>query len=82
MNFNPPANVYRVGSKSNLHGTGNIMSMKSNHTIASNCGESVHNVAESEYVNSAILAFNGEINGASVDPAFIIETRKKLIDCW
>jgi HTH-type transcriptional regulator/antitoxin MqsA len=25
-----------------------------------------------------MLAFNREINGASVDPAFIIETRKKL----
>jgi HTH-type transcriptional regulator/antitoxin MqsA len=42
------------------------------------CSESVHNVAESEYVNSAMLAFNREINGASVDPAFIIETRKAL----
>jgi hypothetical protein len=33
-------------------------------------------IAESEHVNSAMLAFNREINGASVDPAFIIETQK------
>lgn len=42
------------------------------------CGESVHNVVDSEYISSAMLAFNREINGASVDPAFIIDTRKKL----
>lgn len=42
------------------------------------CNESLHNVEESEYLNAAMLAFNKEVNGATVDPAFISDTRKKL----
>jgi YgiT-type zinc finger domain-containing protein len=42
------------------------------------CNESLHNAEESEYLNAAMLAFNKEVNGATVNPAFISETRKKL----
>ncbi len=42
------------------------------------CNESLHNPEESEYLNAAMLAFNKEVNAATVDPAFIIDTRKKL----
>lgn len=42
------------------------------------CSESLHTPSESEYLNSAMLSFNKEVNAASVDPAFIIDTRKKL----
>jgi HTH-type transcriptional regulator / antitoxin MqsA len=42
------------------------------------CNESLHNAEESEYLNATMLAFNKEVNGATVNPAFISETRKKL----
>lgn len=42
------------------------------------CEESVHNEEEAEYLSSAMLAFNKEINASSVDPMFISKTRKKL----
>jgi HTH-type transcriptional regulator / antitoxin MqsA len=42
------------------------------------CSESVHNPAESAYINSAMLAFHREVNAATVDPVFISKTRKKL----
>jgi HTH-type transcriptional regulator / antitoxin MqsA len=42
------------------------------------CNESIHNSEESEYLNAAMLSFNKEVNGATVNPAFISETRKKL----
>jgi HTH-type transcriptional regulator/antitoxin MqsA len=42
------------------------------------CGDSVHNAAESKRYSAAILAFNKEVNSATVEPAFICETRKKL----
>lgn len=42
------------------------------------CNESLHNAEESEYLNAAMLAFNKEVNAATVDPAFISETRKTL----
>ncbi|MCW5822731.1 MAG: type II toxin-antitoxin system MqsA family antitoxin [Cyanobacteria bacterium TGS_CYA1] len=44
----------------------------------SNCNESLHNAEESNYLSSAMLSFNKEVNSASVKPEFIIETRKKL----
>lgn len=42
------------------------------------CDESLHSPEESEYLNSAMLAFNREVNLTLVDPSFITETRKKL----
>ncbi|MBC7996615.1 MAG: type II toxin-antitoxin system MqsA family antitoxin [Leptolyngbya sp.] len=42
------------------------------------CNESVHGEAESERLNAEMLAFNKEVNCSTVDPSFIIETRKKL----
>ena len=44
----------------------------------SSCNESLHNAEESEYLSSAMLSFNKEVNRASVKPEFIVETRKKL----
>jgi HTH-type transcriptional regulator/antitoxin MqsA len=46
--------------------------------FCSACDESLHNAEESERLNAAMLEFNKEVNGASVDPAFITKTRKKL----
>lgn len=42
------------------------------------CDESLHNEHESAYLNAEMLAFTKEVNGATVDPAFIGNTRKKL----
>jgi HTH-type transcriptional regulator/antitoxin MqsA len=42
------------------------------------CNESIHNAQESEQLNAAMLAFTKEVNSATVSPAFIAETRKKL----
>jgi len=42
------------------------------------CNESLHNAEESEYLNAAMLAFNKEVNGATVKPAMISAIRKKL----
>ncbi len=42
------------------------------------CGEAVMDVAESRRVSAAMLEFNKEVNGASVDPEFIAAVRKKL----
>lgn len=42
------------------------------------CDESLHQSEEAARLSSAMLAFNKEVNGASVDPAFIIKTRKQL----
>lgn len=42
------------------------------------CNESLHNAEESTYLNAAMLAFNKEVNGATIKPTFISETRKKL----
>lgn len=42
------------------------------------CGEAVLDVAESARVGAAMLAFNKQINAATVDPAFIVKVRKKL----
>ncbi|MFA7336667.1 MAG: type II TA system antitoxin MqsA family protein [Candidatus Obscuribacterales bacterium] len=42
------------------------------------CNESLHNAKESKYLNAAMLAFAKQVNGASVKPEFISETRKRL----
>lgn len=42
------------------------------------CNESIHNADESERISAAMLAFNRQVNGASIDPAFISNTRRKL----
>jgi HTH-type transcriptional regulator/antitoxin MqsA len=42
------------------------------------CGEAVLDAAESRRVSAAMLEFNKEVNGASVDPEFIASVRKKL----
>jgi HTH-type transcriptional regulator / antitoxin MqsA len=46
--------------------------------FCSNCDESIHDAVESERLNAAMLEFNREVNGASVDPEFITKARKKL----
>lgn len=42
------------------------------------CGEMVLAPDESARVSAAMLAFNKQVNAASVDPAFIVNVRKKL----
>ena len=42
------------------------------------CGEVVLAPDESARVSAAMLAFNKQVNAASVDPAFIVSVRKKL----
>lgn len=42
------------------------------------CNESLHSEEEAEYLNSAMLSFNKEVNGNTVNPDFISSTRKKL----
>ena len=42
------------------------------------CGEAVLDLAESTRVSALMLAFNREVNAASVDPQFIASVRKKL----
>lgn len=42
------------------------------------CGESVHDLEDSERVMSEMRAFTREVNAAIVDPAFIARVRKKL----
>ncbi len=58
------------GETTSIHNVGGF--------YCSTCGESVHNEEESQYLSSEMLAFNKEVNSASVDPEFIIATRKKL----
>jgi len=42
------------------------------------CGESIHDMADSERVMREMLAFNQQVNAAIVDPGFILKVRKKL----
>ena len=42
------------------------------------CGEVVLNAAESARLSSSMLEFNKQVNAAIVDPAFIVNVRKKL----
>ena len=42
------------------------------------CGEAVLEAGESQRVSEAMLAFNQQVNAASVDPAFIVRVRKQL----
>ncbi len=42
------------------------------------CGEVVLNAAESVRLSAAMLEFNKQVNAAIVDPAFIVNVRKKL----
>ena len=42
------------------------------------CNESLHTPEEAEYLNSEMIAFTKEVNGATVKPEFISETRKLL----
>lgn len=42
------------------------------------CGESVLDAAATARVSAAMLDFNKQVNAAIVDPAFIVNVRKKL----
>ena len=42
------------------------------------CGESITDMAETERVMSEMEAFHKQVNAAIVDPAFIVQVRKKL----
>ncbi len=42
------------------------------------CDESITDMAETERVMREMLAFNKQVNTAIVDPAFIVNVRKKL----
>ena len=42
------------------------------------CDESITDLVETERVMRAMQAFNKEVNAGIVDPAFIIQVRKKL----
>ncbi len=44
----------------------------------SNCGEAILDAEESVRVNTAMLAFNRQVNAALVDSQFITHVRKKL----
>ena len=42
------------------------------------CGEAVMDTKESQRVSCAMLEFNKQTNAAMIDPAFIVNVRKKL----
>ena len=42
------------------------------------CGEAVLDMAESARTSTLLLEFNKQVNGAIVDPSFIVGVRKKL----
>ncbi|MCL2658194.1 MAG: type II toxin-antitoxin system MqsA family antitoxin [Betaproteobacteria bacterium] len=42
------------------------------------CAESVHDAAESNRIMKEMNAFSKQVNAAIVDPAFIVNVRKKL----
>lgn len=42
------------------------------------CGESVLDAAASARVSATMLVFNKQVNASTVDPAFIVNVRKKL----
>jgi HTH-type transcriptional regulator/antitoxin MqsA len=42
------------------------------------CGESIHDMKDSERVMREMRAFVQQVNAAIVDPAFIVKVRKKL----
>lgn len=42
------------------------------------CGEAVFEAAESTRVSGAMLAFNKQVNAATIDPGFITRVRKQL----
>jgi HTH-type transcriptional regulator / antitoxin MqsA len=42
------------------------------------CGEAVLDASESARVSALMLAFNKQVNAATVDPGFIASVRKKL----
>ena len=42
------------------------------------CGESIHDMEDSERVMSEMRAFSRQVNAAIVDPEFIVKVRKKL----
>lgn len=42
------------------------------------CDESIHDADESERISLEMLAFTKKVNAVTIDPAFIVETRKKL----
>lgn len=42
------------------------------------CGEAMFGPEESQRVSQAMLAFNKQVNGAEVDPFFILQVRRKL----
>ena len=46
--------------------------------FCSACGESITDMSETERVMREMQAFNKQVNAAIVDPAFIVNVRKKL----
>ena len=42
------------------------------------CGEAVLDMAESSRISTAMLEFNKQVNASIVNPAFIVNVRKKL----
>jgi HTH-type transcriptional regulator/antitoxin MqsA len=42
------------------------------------CGATVLEADESQRMSEAMLAFNQQVNAASVDPAFIVRVRNQL----
>ena len=42
------------------------------------CGESIHDMKDSERVMREMQAFSKQVNAGLVDPAFIVKVRKKL----
>ena len=52
--------------------------MKTTGDFCSSCGESIHDMEDSERVMSEMRAFSRQVNAAIVDPAFIVKVRKKL----
>jgi HTH-type transcriptional regulator/antitoxin MqsA len=52
--------------------------LKTTGDFCSSCGESIHDMEDSERVMSEMRAFSRQVNAAIVDPAFIVKVRKKL----
>ena len=52
--------------------------LKTTGDFCSSCGESIHDMEDSERVMSEMRAFSKQVNAAIVDPEFIIKVRKKL----
>ena len=57
---------------------GKTTTLKTTGDFCPACGESIHDMEDSERVMREMQAFARQVNAAIVDPAFIVKVRKKL----